>query len=142
MQNYYSRFKSRSELRLICCKVKRKGIIKNYHNQIPHPTLEIKRERSTHTQIDKCIRKIRRVSKPKGKLFPEKNGYSVTLLKTAVASILTYFLFKLQNKKENITSTCYSVDHVAGDHIHTDITTRNIEEQQKKYALGRSVIDY
>ena len=36
---------------------------------------------------------------------------------------------------------CYSADHIAEDHIHTDITC-NIEEPQQKYRLGRSVIDY
>ena len=32
--------------------------------------------------------------------------------------------------------SCYAGDHTAGDHIHTDITTRNTEEQQQKYRLG------
>ena len=35
----------------------------------------------------------------------------------------------------------YSGDHFAGDHIHKDITTSNIEEPQQKYHLERSVID-
>ena len=30
---------------------------------------------------------------------------------------------------------CYSIDHIAEDHIHTDITC-NIEEPQQKYRLG------
>ena len=30
---------------------------------------------------------------------------------------------------------CYSIDHIAGDHIPTDITC-NIEEPQQKYRLG------
>ena len=30
---------------------------------------------------------------------------------------------------------CYSIDHIAVDHIHTDITC-NIEEPQQKYRLG------
>ena len=30
---------------------------------------------------------------------------------------------------------CYSADHTAEDHIHTDIT-RTIEEPQQKYSLG------
>ena len=30
---------------------------------------------------------------------------------------------------------CYSTDHVAEDHIHTDITC-GIEEPQQKYRLG------
>ena len=30
-------------------------------------------------------------------------------------------------------SSCY---HIAEDHINTDITTYNIEEQQQKYRLG------
>ena len=33
-------------------------------------------------------------------------------------------------------SSCYSGDHIAKDHIHTDITTCNIEEPQQKYRLG------
>ena len=36
---------------------------------------------------------------------------------------------------------CYSIDHIADDHIHTGITY-NIKESQQKYSLGRSVIDY
>ena len=32
--------------------------------------------------------------------------------------------------------SCHSDYHIAGDHIHTDITTRNIEEAQQKYRLG------
>ena len=30
---------------------------------------------------------------------------------------------------------CYSIDHIAEDHIHTDKTC-NIEEPQQKYCLG------
>ena len=30
---------------------------------------------------------------------------------------------------------CYSVDYIAGDHTHTDITC-NTEEPQQKYRLG------
>ena len=30
---------------------------------------------------------------------------------------------------------CYSTDHIAKDHIHTDITC-NTEEPQQKYRLG------
>ena len=30
---------------------------------------------------------------------------------------------------------CYSADHIAKDHIHTDITC-NTEESQQKYRLG------
>ena len=30
---------------------------------------------------------------------------------------------------------CYSADHIAGDHIHTDITC-NMEEPQQKFRLG------
>ena len=32
--------------------------------------------------------------------------------------------------------SCYSGDHIAGDHIYTDITTRIIEVPQQKYRLG------
>ena len=32
----------------------------------------------------------------------------------------------------------YSVDHIAEDDIHTDITTRNIKEPQHMYRLGTS----
>ena len=32
--------------------------------------------------------------------------------------------------------SCYSDDHTAGDHMHTDITTTyNKEEQQQKYCI-------
>ena len=30
---------------------------------------------------------------------------------------------------------CYSADHIAEDHIHTDITS-NTEESQQKYRIG------
>ena len=32
--------------------------------------------------------------------------------------------------------SCYSGDHIAGDFMHTNITTCNIEEPQKKCRLG------
>ena len=32
--------------------------------------------------------------------------------------------------------SCYSGNHIAKDHIHTDITTCNTEEPQHKYRLG------
>ena len=38
--------------------------------------------------------------------------------------------------------SCYSDDYRAKDHIHTDITTCNIEDLQQNYRLERSVIDY
>ena len=31
---------------------------------------------------------------------------------------------------------CYSGDHIAQGHIHTDIKTGNIEEPQQKYRVG------
>ena len=30
----------------------------------------------------------------------------------------------------------YSGDHIVGDHIHTDLTTRNIDESPQKYRIG------
>ena len=36
--------------------------------------------------------------------------------------------------------SCYSADHIAEDHIHTDITC-NIEEPRQKRHLGTEVID-
>ena len=33
--------------------------------------------------------------------------------------------------------SCYSGDHNAEDHIHTDITTHNVEEPQQKDRLGK-----
>ena len=41
-----------------------------------------------------------------------------------------------QNKTGRITGSCYSGDHTAEDHIHTDITTCNIEEPQQKNPIG------
>ena len=32
--------------------------------------------------------------------------------------------------------SCYSGDHIAGDHIHTDMITSYTEEPQQKYRLG------
>ena len=32
--------------------------------------------------------------------------------------------------------SCYSDDHIAGDHIYTNLTTCNIEEPLQKYCLG------
>ena len=51
--------------------------------------------------------------------------------------MFTYFLFYItkQNKTESIMGNCYSIGHVAEDHIHTDIAC-NIEEAQQKYLLG------
>ena len=31
--------------------------------------------------------------------------------------------------------SCHSIDHIAEDHVHTDVTC-NIEESQQKYHLG------
>ena len=33
---------------------------------------------------------------------------------------------------------CYSVDHIAEDHIHTDITCKT-EEPEQKYRLGTAI---
>ena len=33
-------------------------------------------------------------------------------------------------------ASCYSGDHITENHIHTDITLCNIEEQQWKFHLG------
>ena len=38
--------------------------------------------------------------------------------------------------------SCYSGDHIAGDHIHMDITLCKIEETQQKYRLERSILDF
>ena len=38
--------------------------------------------------------------------------------------------------------SCYSGDHIAGDHIHTDITRCNIDNHNRSTTLERSVIDY
>ena len=35
--------------------------------------------------------------------------------------------------------SCYSTDHIADDHIHTDITS-DIEEPQQKYRLGNRLV--
>ena len=41
-----------------------------------------------------------------------------------------------QNRKLTVNGQLsYSIDHIAEDHIHTDITC-NIEEPQQKYRLG------
>ena len=32
--------------------------------------------------------------------------------------------------------SCYSGDHIAEDHTHSDITTHNFEEPEQKYHLG------
>ena len=37
--------------------------------------------------------------------------------------------------------SCYSADHIAEDHIHTDITC-NIEEPQESAVLKRSIIEH
>ena len=38
-------------------------------------------------------------------------------------------------------NSCHSGDHIAEDHIHTDMTTGNITEPHKTTALERSVVD-
>ena len=40
------------------------------------------------------------------------------------------------SKTESIMENCHSGDHIVKDHIHTYITTCNIEEPQQKYRLG------
>ena len=42
-----------------------------------------------------------------------------------------------QNKRGSIMGSCYSDNHIAKDHIHTDIATCDIEEPQQNYRLGR-----
>ena len=44
-----------------------------------------------------------------------------------------YFLFEIiiQNKTGNKMGSCYSGDHVAEDHIHTNTTTRNIKKHNR-----------
>ena len=58
-------------------------------------------------------------------------------MKTAATSSFTYFLFLNyitgQNRKHN--GQLISADHIAKDHIHTDITC-NTEEPQQKYRLA------
>ena len=53
-----------------------------------------------------------------------------------------YFIFKNRTKQVSIMYSYYTGDHAAGDNMHTDITTCNNEEPQKKYRLKRSVKDY
>ena len=50
----------------------------------------------------------------------------------AATPIFTYFLFQItkQNKTGSIMGHYYSADHVAEDHIHTDITCNTEKPQQ------------
>ena len=41
----------------------------------------------------------------------------------------------VEHGKSCITS--WTVDHIAGDHIHTDITTCNIEKPEQKYRVEK-----
>ena len=40
-----------------------------------------------------------------------------------------------QNKTGSIIANCYLVDHIAKDHVHTDIKS-NTEEPKQKYRIG------
>ena len=70
--------------------------------------------------------------------FPRTGVIQQPYLKTVVTSSFTYFLFWItkQNKTGSIMGSCYSGDHNAEDHKHTDTIRCNIEEPQQKYCLG------
>ena len=70
-------------------------------------------------------------------LFPKQMVIQLPLLQTAATSIVTFFsiLNYKTEQKRSIMGNCYSIDHIAKDHIHTDIIC-NIEEPHQQYRLG------
>ena len=110
-------------------------MIRNKYNHIPHSIPNTKRERRTHTKFDKRSRKTRtgtRMNRMTSS-FPKQMFIQLPYLKTAATSMFTYFLFLTtkQNKTGSIMGNCYSTNHIAEDHIYTDI-----EAPQQKYRLG------
>ena len=78
---------------------------------------------------------------PNEMLFFHTGGHLAILIENSsdiFFCLFSFFYFKLQkqNKIGSIMGSCYSGDHIAEGHTHTDITTCNIEEPQKKYRLG------
>ena len=75
----------------------------------------------THTKIDKCSKDT--LGKLNEQLVPKQVSMQLPQLKTAATSIFTYFLFDItkQNEIGSIMGNCYSLDHIAEYHIHTDI---------------------
>ena len=119
--------------------VNRKAMIRNYYNHIPHPTLNTKRKRRTHTKFDQCPRKTRTINQMNSS-FPNRWSFSYPNWKRQrhlfyLFSILNYKTDK--NKTGTIMGNWYSAYHIAKDHIHTDRTCNTEEHQQKyMYRLG------
>ena len=71
--------------------------------------------------------------------FPNKWSFSYYNCKQQ--QLPFFYLFSISNYKKNKTGSimgnCYSIDHIAEDHIHTSTYRRcNMEEPQQKYRLG------
>ena len=75
-------------------------------------------------------------SKPKNRMISSlpNIGHSSTLFENS--SNICLYLFSIQKKTVSRMCSCYSGDRIARDHIHTNITTWNIEEPQQKHRIG------
>ena len=111
----------------ILLKVNKNAMIRNGYNHIPPPTLNTKRERRTHTKFEEGPRGTRTVYRMHSS-FPNRWSFSYHNCKQQQHIFLPIFCFKLQKqtKTGSLMGNCYTVDHIAKDHIHTDITC-NIE---------------
>ena len=111
-------------------------MIRNKYHQIPNPTFKTL---GKETQSQKLIKKITKDthSKPNEQLFPKQVVIQLPCLKTAATSIfyLFYILNYIPEQNRKHDGQLLFIDHIAEDHIHTDIIF-NIQEPQQIYRLG------
>ena len=92
--------------------------------------------KGTHTKFDQRPRKTRTVNRMNSS-SPNRWSFSYPNWKGQQHLFLPIFYFKLQNRTKtgSIMGNWYSADHIAKDHIHTDITC-NAEEPHQNYCPG------
>ena len=111
-------------------KVNRKAMIRNLYDQIQHPTLRTKRTQKVinvhkkHAQQAECI------------VVSQTSGHLATLIENC--SNIYFHLFSILDSKteqnRNHNGQLLSVEHIAEDHLHTDITC-NIEEVAEVFSF-------
>ena len=111
-------------------------MIRNKCNHIPHPTLNTKLEGRTHKNFDKRSRKTHTVNRMNSS-FPNRWSFSYPNCKQQqhLFYLFSSLNYRKQNKTGSIMVNCYSTEHIAEYHIHTDMSC-NKEEPQQKYRLG------